>query len=293
MSEYYLYQGLTETLAIMLGRINWVGVADKSYFANNGETQFMNMSLRNTTLLGTFFPLTAHGIAFAYQPLPNVAITPFVVSSNDQPDVYGSPGGLFSEVTVGTEISLSWEIMDLPGAVRPAFAYGTKDPKALSNGHLILDIIRGSSIPTKDDNWIVNFNFDQYLYVPDHSKGGPKTADFDANKEGVGVFFRFAYTPEDRNLWNMYVSGGIGGRGVIPGRPNDRYGVGVYSLFASDDLKDQLIIGKLGSEWGMEAYYNIAVTPWLQITPDIQYIKSGLPSVNDSVVLGTRVQMYF
>ena len=81
------------------------------------------------------------------------------------------------------------------------------------------------------------------------------TADFDFNPEGIGVFFRFAYTPEDRNLWNIFVSGGIGGRGLIPGRHNDRYGLGFYSLIESDDLKDQPILGgKLGTEWGMEMF---------------------------------------
>jgi len=120
-----------------------------------------------------------------------------------------------------------------------------------------------------------------------------KTVDFDANQEGIGLFFRMAITPEGRNLWNLFVSGGVGGRGVIPGRPNDRYGLGFYSMIVSNDLKNQPIIGRLDSEWGLEAYYNFAITPWLQLTPDIQYIQSGLPTVKDSVVLGTRLQMYF
>lgn len=293
LSEYYLYQGLAENLVMVLGRVNWVGVADHNRFANNERTQFLNMSLRNTTLLGEFFPLTAHGVALAYQPLPNVAVTPFAVSANDEPGEYGSPGGLFSEVTAGAEVDISWKLGHLPGAVRPGFGYGTKDPADLSNDHLVLDKLLGLSVPTKDGNWIVNFNFDQYLYMPENQPAGPKTADFDFNPEGVGVFFRFAYTPEDRNPWNMFVSGGVGGRGVIPGRPNDRYGLGFYSLIVSDDLRDQLILGRLDTEWGMEAFYNIAITPWLQLTPDLQYIQSGSPSVDDSVVLGFRVQTYF
>ena len=91
----------------------------------------------------------------------------------------------------------------------------------------------------------------------------------------------------------MFVSGGVGGRGVIPGRPNDRYGLGFYSLIVSGDLRNQLILGRLDTEWGMEVFYNIAITPWLQLTPDLQYIQSGRPRVDDAVVLGFRVQTYF
>ncbi len=310
LSEYYLYQGLAENLAMVLGRLNWVGVADRNRFANNERTQFLNMSLRNTALLGALFPLTAHGVALAYQPFPNVEVTTFAVSDNDEPGVYGSPGGLFSEVSAGAEVDISWKLSDLPGAVRPGFAYGTEDPVALDNGHLVLDKLLGLSIPRKNSNWIVNFNFEQYIYMPEHQPpeinleffghdrlplqdAGPRTADFDFNPEGVGVFFRFAYTPEDRNPWNMFVSGGVGGRGVIPGRPNDRYGLGFYSLIVSGDLRNQLILGRLDTEWGMEVFYNIAITPWLQLTPDLQYIQSGRPRVDDAVVLGFRVQTYF
>jgi carbohydrate-selective porin OprB len=43
----------------------------------------------------------------------------------------------------------------------------------------------------------------------------------------------------------------------------------------------------------MEVFYNLAITPWLQFSPSVQYIDSGLPRVKDSVVVTTRLQMYF
>jgi porin len=83
-----------------------------------------------------------------------------------------------------------------------------------------------------------------------------------------------------------------GGRGVIPGRSLDRYGLGFYALFVSDDLKNRPILGQLETEWGMEAFYNLALTPWLQLTGDLQYIVTGFSRVDNAVVLGTRIQMY-
>ena len=90
------------------------------------------------------------------------------------------------------------------------------------------------------------------------------------------------------------MSGGITGRGMIPTRPLDRYGVGFYALFQSDDFKNHPILSNLlEDEWGMEVFYNLAVTPWLQFSPSVQYIDSGQVGVDDSVVVMTRVQLYF
>jgi carbohydrate-selective porin OprB len=43
----------------------------------------------------------------------------------------------------------------------------------------------------------------------------------------------------------------------------------------------------------MEVFYNLAITPWLQFSPSVQYIDSGQVGVDDSVVVMTRVQLYF
>jgi carbohydrate-selective porin OprB len=57
-------------------------------------------------------------------------------------------------------------------------------------------------------------------------------------------------------------------------RPDDRY-------------------GKLDTEWGLELFDNLAITPWLQLSPSLQYIESGLPGVDESIVVTTRLQMVF
>ena len=68
----------------------------------------------------------------------------------------------------------------------------------------------------------------------------------------------------------------------------------------------------LRDEYGFEAFYNIAITPWLQLTPDIQIVRGAqkdkvsigtgplglLPridrkSIGISTTLGLRLQMVF
>jgi porin len=143
----------------------------------------------------------------------------------------------------------------------------------------------------------VTLNKDHKQRKPNNAGGakpGVRTKSFDYQEPGVGFFFRFGYTPEDRNPWNIFVSGGLGARGVLPGRPYDRMGFGVYGLIGSGDLEDQVIIGDLiTDEVGIEAFYNFAITPWLQVSADLQWVAPGIASNKNAVVLGTRIFMQF
>jgi carbohydrate-selective porin OprB len=49
------------------------------------------------------------------------------------------------------------------------------------------------------------------------------------------------------------------------------------------------------SETAFELYYSAAVTPWLNISPSIQYISNpgGSKAVSDAIILGLRVLMIF
>ena len=65
-------------------------------------------------------------------------------------------------------------------------------------------------------------------------------------------------------------------------------------MFASDDLEDKVIVGKLvEDEVGFDAFYNFAITPSVQLSADIQWIASGIESSDDAVVIGTRLFIRF
>jgi porin len=294
LEEYYITQGLTDWAALMFGRLMIGNLGDPNRLAGNEQTQFVNTSLRNSPLLNVVTSsLSVHSALLLLQPSPHVTIAPFALSRNDEDGVYGSPGGLFSEYTVGAQVIVNWEIGGLTGEFLPIGGWTNKDK--FDSPLLILDIIEGIDIPEKNGNWVVGFSANQYLYAPkDSDTKKVQTTPFILQPEGIGAFLRFHYAPEDRNLFDVFVSGGITGRGVIPTRPLDRYGVGFYGLFLSSDFKNQPILGDLiGTEWGMEVFYNLAITPWLQFSPSVQYIDSGQADVDHSVVVMTRLQLYF
>ena len=115
---------------------------------------------------------------------------------------------------------------------------------------------------------------------------------------------------------HFFYSLGIGGKGVIPGRERDRYGFGFYYIDVKNPKLQGLFRGTelLRDEYGFEAFYNIAITPWLQLTPDIQVVRGaqkekitigtspgrlGLPfiasrkNIGTSTTLGLRLRMVF
>jgi porin len=99
---------------------------------------------------------------------------------------------------------------------------------------------------------------------------------------------------------------GIGGKGVVPRRPHDTFGVGWARTEFSDDflafLRDRLGLG-LEREDAIEIFYNASVTSWLNATLNLQIIEPALKKklsssgqltdVDTTVVAGLRLYVRF
>ena len=244
-------------MVLIVGRINPVHFLDRNSLANEPRTQFMNVSMNNDLLYGGFLSFSTYAAMLSASVTKDLSLSAAVYT----PDTLaGDYAGDWSDVGVTGVVDYKWDLFNgLSGEASITVVYSTSDTAALDNPRLVPGIITGN-VPTKPDNWIIGFNIEQYLWQPGKSKDTDsqvRTQYFDYQKQGVGFFFRFGYTPEDRNPWNMTFSGGLSARGVIPTRPYDRMGIGAYSLIASGDLRDQVIIGsRLGTEVGLEAFYN-------------------------------------
>ncbi len=59
-----------------------------------------------------------------------------------------------------------------------------------------------------------------------------------ASLPGVTAFARIAYSPPDRNLIDLYIDGGIGVSGLVPGRPLDRFGMAVAYMRISNSARN-------------------------------------------------------
>jgi len=155
-------------------------------------------------------------------------------------------------------------------------------------------LVPTTPVETEDHTWAVYYGFEQYLWHPE--------GDVD---RGIGVFFNFGMADEDTNPIEYTYSVGIGGNGAVPGRPDDSFGVGWARTEFSDEfvpfLRRQLDLG-LEHEDVYEVFYNVAITPWLGVTLDVQVVESalernlassGLEDADTAVIGGLRVYARF
>jgi len=299
LQEYYFMQAFSERVSMVVGRVNVTNFLDKNRFANDPRNQFLNISMVNDPLYGAFISFSTYGLLVPIVITDYLTISPAVYDPNIQPGQWFKPGdgvGFFDDVGVAAEADLSWKLrQNLGGALRVVGIYVTKDALATDNPRLPVQLIEGIEPDTKSGNWIIGLNAEQYLWKPSSAaqkKSNVRTASFDFQEPGIGLFGRFGYTPADRNLWNIYASGGVGGRGFVPSRPYDRMGLGAYWLKESKDL-DFLPVSALKNELGLEAFYNIALTPWLQLSVDFQWINTAVVKNENPIVLGTRLFTIF
>ena len=67
LMEYYYAQGLPGNMLFTAGRMNATNFLDRSRFANNPRSQFLNVSLSNNPLLGEFVSFSTYAALLAWE----------------------------------------------------------------------------------------------------------------------------------------------------------------------------------------------------------------------------------
>jgi porin len=177
-------------------------------------------------------------------------------------------------------------------------------PRLGNPGPVLVDILEKHApallIPTQplnmeNETWAAVYSFEQYLWQPEGE-----------SKRGLGTFFSFGLSDGKANPVKYSYSLGLVGKGIVPGRPYDEFGIGWALTEFSDNfvpyMRDTFNLG-LNRESAVEVYYNFAVTPWLSLSPSYQYISTALDKVQDengnfknldnTQLLGVRVGVRF
>ena len=121
--------------------------------------------------------------------------------------------------------------------------------------------------------------------------------------KGFGIFGWFSAADGNPNFMQYFYSFGVSGKGLMPIRPDDSYGIGWYYININNpELTTSTgTMEFLRDEQGVEAYYSIALTPWAHLTPNIQVIHGAQKhqnltdnrEIDTSVVLGLRLGLVF
>jgi len=135
-------------------------------------------------------------------------------------------------------------------------------------------LVPAAPLNKESETWAAVYSFEQFLWQPagDH-------------KRGIGTFFSAGVSDGKANPIEYSYSLGLVGKGVVPGRPHDDFGIGWARTEFSDDfvpfLRSTFDLG-LDREDAIELYYNAAITPWLSISPSFQIISPALNKALDA-----------
>jgi porin len=315
-------QFFSKQFGVVVGKLYGLG-ADDNTFAHDFRSTFLNTAFAfNMTL--DLFPFTAYGGSLIILPWDGAQFTVAVVDPDGTAQNNDISEAFSKGVLVTAEGRVRIKPFGLVGHQLVGFGWSNKErfaidqdpaniarllltnqfPRLSDPGPILRRILERFFpqllVPTQPANkvnytWAIYYNFDQYLWSP---QGQPD--------QGIGMFFRFGASDGVANPVKYAYNVGIGGKGIVPGRPQDNFGIGWAHTQLSGNfvpfLRQRLDLG-LEKEDAVEMYYNAALTRWLTATLDLQIINPSLKKtldaagqlkdVNTSVVAGLRLYARF
>jgi porin len=285
LSHVVFTQFLSEHFGVVFGKLDTTGGDVNEFAHGRGDTQFMNLALQFNPVPIRVAPYSTLGMGFVYLPSKDLVLGFTVMDTEGTPTRAGFDTLFKDGTTLGLEGRLTIRPFGLTGHQLAGFSWSNKNFNSLEQDPrtVLGNILVGTPLETEDGSWVFYYNFDQYLYM--------KPGD---SSQGIGIFGRFGISDGKANALHQFYSFGFGGKGMIPGREKDQWGIGYYYLKFSDDLR-RVLRNRLGldHEQGGEIYYNFAVTPWLHVTPDLQIIEPARKDTSTAVVVGLRMKVDF
>ncbi|MDC7785835.1 carbohydrate porin [Rhodoplanes sp. TEM] len=312
LAELWLQQSfLGETASLRVGQL----AADVEFFYSSLSFMFLQSDWPTITALnqpsgGPAYPLATPGIRLKVDPHEDLSVLVAVFNG----DPAGPPPP--ADEQIRNRYGVNFRVQDPPLIIGEAqlrrnhgrddagLAAGLKlgvwshmgefdDWRLAADGTLLADP-NGSGIALRHrGNWGVYAVVEQQLYRP---KGGTWDS-------GVSLFGRVSASPSDRNPVDFYVDGGIVFAGLVPGRPDDKFGASaIYTRF-SDALRaydrDAIALGGgtgvvRDFEANLELNYTAQIVPGWLVQPVLTRVwhAAGDPRRN-ALVTGLRSMWQF
>lgn len=277
-------QFLSENSLVVVGKINLLDEIVQPLTNAPGLTGFMNTSLIFNSILARTLPYSTFGASYIYMQDEHPVFVASVFDTNDTPTTSGFESFFDNGATIYGLLNLPTNFLGLPGHQGIEAAYSSGRYTNLSPSPYLdpVDELVFASPPTQG-SWAVGYLFDQALWV---SPDDPKRM--------WGLWGKFGIGDNNPNPVHWTASAGFAGASPIAGRNLDTFGIGYYYLGISSELKKTARpVTPLGNEQGVEIYYNARVTPWFQVTPDVQIIDPFQQQAHPAFVLGVRAKIDF
>lgn len=172
-----------------------------------------------------------------------------------------------------------YKLDNKPGYFMIFGGFSTKEQASNDPSDFIF--VPGQGIENTDTErpWNIALYLSQDLW---HAKGNPKRK--------VTLLTGGTFGPDNPQFAQYNAFGNIEAFGFMDSRPNDRMGVGVFWNGLSDNFKDLTDpVIELQDFWGVELYYNLAVTKWAHLSADLQLVETEVKDNDFAVIPGLRL----
>jgi porin len=293
VSKLMATQFVAKWLGFFIGRFDTADGDTNNLASGRGRTGFLNPQLAFSPNSALTTPYVMNGLgAIAFTPNPFLqrpaSLSLIFADPQGDPDDSGLNDDFFDEQYYAAEWRFPTRFFGLPGSQNVSYNYNTKE-------FLQLDDLTKQFITRKKSSdsgaGVFAYNFHQYVYVEPGQD--TESTGYDADQErlqGFGVFGRVGYSDADVNPIEWSFALGVAGRGMIPSRDDDTFGIAPYWGKISrgvSDVSDSLNKGY----FGFETYYDFAVTPWLHFAPNFQVTEPILDGEDTAYVLGFRAKV--
>jgi porin len=272
-------------VALSFGRYNLIDLLEEDFFAGGGTERFMNIAQIGPLTVLRQVPLVTNAVSVAYVRGGVPFLTFAVMDPNDHSTDHGLSDLFADGVTFAPGIALP--AMHFGRSARHSFG-GAVTTKAYTP----FDAIRQAIIPgppldpvePQRGSWSINYVFRQYIVER-------------APGDGWGFFGQVSFADRETSPITTFFDLGLGGNGLFAGRPRDAFGIAYAYTDLSSVLKDNLDVLRLGDrlrvEHQLEVFYNFHLTPWLQLTGDLQILRPNRPAIETAIVPAVRLRVVF
>lgn len=276
-SSIYLSQRIDPRTTLLLGKINVIDLlARDPFFGGWGTQRFMNLAF--VAPPSGVVPVTIMGAVVVHRSTP-ITLTVMVFDPNDRTGDYWVDG-LFKD-GVNISVGAAWN-----GRVDGrATSIGVTSTISTKRGQDLGDVLLppGLESSTRQGSYNITLQASHLLRESPVRPG-----------EGLGLYARAGISDGNPNVIEQSAIIGVAAHGMIAARPRDSFAIGAFYYKFSNVLQDTVSpLATFRDERGVEAWYSLAVTPWLRLTGDAQVVSPARGRQPTSLILALRGNVAF
>jgi porin len=268
-------------LILALGRFSTLALIPDG----TGMTGYMNTAQLAPTHELRNVPATTLGVTAALVLGGEPVFTFMAIDSRNSQMTSGLSDAFKQGVTLSPALTLPTRFFGRTGHQGVRATWSTQELTPFDEiPHLFLPRPDSAApVERESGGWSLTYTADQYVReIP----GPPHT--------GWRLYWQAGMADASTNPIDRYFNVGIGGSSPFRGRPLDRFGIGWAYTGFGDDFEALLApLVEIDDEQSVEAFYNLALAPWMRLTADLQVIRSFRSRVETAWVPGARLELVF